>query len=122
MQTNKLIKQNIINKDIVVIKSDYLSVEWINLALNKNYKFEYAIRIVDSIQNDTSYVREYYNKDMYFKGKIVKNNRYSTWGGYYKEIKIISPSYLGFDGIPIYVDIKNRKNGKIVRHQFSIIE
>lgn len=119
MQSNKLIKQNIMNKDIFVIKSDTLTVEWISLALNKNYKFEYIIRIVDTIQNDTSFVREYYNNDIYLKGKMVKNNRYGTWNGYYKENKIISPSYFGDGGIPIYVDIKNKK-GKFIRHQFSI--
>lgn len=122
LEYNSLIIENINNKEIKVIKPNLIYQEWVSEALKKTQQFKYGIAITDTIISDTSFVKEYFSKNIFFEGKIFDNNKFGYWNGYYKNKLIIETAYIGDSDSPMFVHLRNKKGKIIANYTFSIIQ
>jgi hypothetical protein len=79
--------------------------------------------IIESYNKDSSLIRHYYTKDIYFEGIISNGHNIGVWKGYYKNRLLIKIGYLGDQkNRPVYIELWDKK-GKYIRKTFlNVIE
>lgn len=118
---NNIIKNNVSDNEMRIIKPDSVYLEWINHSIKKKPKINYCIQITDSVYNDTAFVREYYSEKIYFVGKIHDNRKVGYWNGYFVNNKIVETAYTGEgQNSPTFLKLFNKKGDGIQHYSFGL--